>query len=350
MFGKTEEKDMNKIVKAVGLIALAAIVVVGMAGCDLGVLQVSGNVVNARAPRAVQYWKGTSNASDSLEGAQITLVDKKANSDNHYEGTVVDGAYSITGISAGKYTLSGVKTGWTFVPREVDITGFLGTLPDLLAYETPSDLSQILIMVEWQNKDMDVDAYVARDTSSDGIANGTIVCGYKSTGTLTIPGGTSLVGTNDYYVSGYGYYYDDPTTPTPGGLVNLERDITLSDPADQPRVETVSVNGATTDLESLRYYIRLYNQTGNNTLTGYPGASSEATVFVMQGTTHLGTYNIAVNSSEYILGVVQMKWTDSDSSWTIGSFSNPIFDSGDNSGLTGVRSLADGVVEVKEIK
>jgi hypothetical protein len=200
-------------------------------------------------------------------------------------------------------------------------------------------------MVEWQNKDMDVDAYVARDlTPNDDVVNGTIVCGYEGDGTHSIPGGGG-VGATTYYVDQYGYYFDDPQ-----GLVNLERDIVVSDPSDQPRVETVSITGASAGLETLRYYIRLFNQAGDTSLTGYPGASAEATVFVMQGSNHLGTFNIAVNSQEYVLGVLQMKWSSVGSAWTIASYSNPVFDSGDGTGLTGVRSISNGMAVVSEIK
>jgi hypothetical protein len=342
MFGKTEEKDMNKIVKAVGLAALAAIVVVTVASCNLVGMSVSGKVVNVRAPSTqTEFWKGTTNTSATLVGGTITLTNKKTT--DTVSGTIdADGTYVIDGVAAGKYTISGSAGGWSFVDREVDITGYFATLPDVLAYETPANLDEILVMVEWGNTAMDVDAYVTRDTDAyiGNDYDGTIIAGFASG--LTGGIGSTHAGT-------YGDYYYDTH-----GRVVLERDIIQVDttkPEDVklPRVETIRITGNYTNPETLRYYIRLFNQS-TGTLTGYPGASAEATVFVMQGTTNMGTYKIAVNSSEMILGVLQMQWNNSDSSWTIASYSNPYFDSGDGTNLTGVRSLADGVVEVSAIK
>lgn len=347
---------MNKIVKAMGLIALAAIVVLGVVGCE-GFFSLTfimdGKVVNALAPREqVQYWKGSVSTSATLTGARITLTNK-ANGDT-YTGTVGDGTYTIAGVEPGRYTMTGALSGWSFVPREVDITGYAGHLPDLLAYETPSDLDQILIMVEWQTTSMDVDAYVTRDTSDDGAYNGLQVAGYAG-GDVDGKNNTSTYLMHDLP------YFDDPED-----MVTLERDImqvgadaSIERSVDEtlPRVETVRIVGPSADaFETLRYYIRLFNyydaadpehsdaSVSVGTLTGSGGTShaesAEATVFVMQGTQSLGTYRIAVNTNEVILGVVQMQWDAAADKWIIGSYSNPGFDSDDYTDLGGVASIA----------
>jgi len=318
---------MNKIVKAVGLIALAAMVVVTVGSCDLVALSVSGSVVNVQAPKdSTSWWKST-DGTYSLDGAEITLTNLKTAST--YTGTVSSGAYTIVGVPAGTYKVTGSAKNWTFVPRQVDLTGYLNTLPNILAYVTPSGTNkdQVLVMVEWGNLSMDVDSYMARDTDPGSTYNGTPVAGYNLGG---------------------GYYSD------PHGYVSLDRDVTQNSDSTIPRVETIRVSSpvSAVGFEQLRYYLRLFNQT-TGSLTGNSSASSAsatATVFVMQGTEHLGTYQIAIDSDEVVLGVVQMEWTLAGSDpahWTIGSFANPYFTNGDNTGTTGIKSISTKPVVVK---
>lgn len=321
---------MNKIVRAMGLIALATIVVFTVVGCEelFGfLLSVDGKVVNVQAAKDSTEWWKSGKTSLTLEGATITLTNLK-DAAKTYHGTVSNtGTYAIGSVAPGSYTISGNQTGWTFVPRRVDITGFLSTMPTMLAYETPADLEQILVMVEWSTITMDVDSYMARDLSGDGINNGTIVVGYNTGG---------------------GYFTDASSK------VFLDRDITQDSPAAVPRVETIRVNGpAGTGFERLRYYIRLYNAS-TGTLTGDPTAdqkaSSGASVYVMQGSTHLGTFQIAIDSAEKVLGVVQMDWDNANSQWIIGSFGNPIYNNGDATGISGIKSMAGDPVEVDSIQ
>ncbi|OHD26803.1 MAG: hypothetical protein A2Y38_10770 [Spirochaetes bacterium GWB1_59_5] len=320
---------MKKIVR-LSAIALLAFAAISMTGCDLFgavIASVSGKAVNAQAAGdATDFYK---NDSITLVGASITLTNQSADGEDAAGTVSSDGTFSILDVEPGRYILSGSRSGWTFVPRLVDITGFMTTLPTVIAYPTPTNLDQILVLVEWDNVDYDVDSYMVRD--DDAYAD-------------TPDEGSEIVA--GYNISGS--YYTDPSTK-----ILLDRDVTNSSAAAIPRVETISIsnpaNAITT--EYLRYYIRLFNQsagslTGNTTTSLDPAG---ATVFVMQGTDHYGTYPIAYNSAEQVLGVVAMRWNVDDSSWDIGSFGGAWLN-GDGAETTGIKSIGFAPVVVDSIQ
>jgi hypothetical protein len=72
-----------------------------------------------------------------------------------------------------------------------------------------------------------------------------------------------------------------------------------------------------------------------------------ATAFVMQGNEHLGTYPIAYNSYENVLGVVTMYYNGTQ--WSIGSFGGA-WVNGDGTGITGIRSIGSAPVVVDAIQ
>lgn len=302
---------MKKILEAIAMLAVATMVL-GLSSC--GLLSVSGVVVNVQAPSTQEaFYKGDGTAT--LIGSIITMTDQS--SGKVLEGTVgSDGSYLIDGVGAGRYLVEGARDGWSFVPRVVDISGFLTSLPAMLAYETPADLDQVLIMVEWQNLDYDVDSYMVRDLTDDGDMNGTVICDWQA--------------------------------PSSDTYVKLDRDVTEKTDAAIPRVETMRVIGNSANPELLRYYIKLYIANTPGTLTGDNQATTNknpanATVFVMQGETHLGTYPIAYNSAEAELGVVAMEWDNAKTQWNIGSYGGAWSLPG------GARSVGNGVVLVDEM-
>ena len=276
------------------LVSVLAVFALLTAGCELfGLVAVSGNVVNVQAPKdQTEYWKG----STSLEGATITMrsMDEDAKT---YEGTVkADGTFNVGYVTPGRYEVTGSNSGWTFVPRIVDVSGFLNTIPPMMAYET-IDSNTILIMVEWTNLNYDVDSYVIRDNDEypDEVM-------------------TPVVGFN--YSAGTGYYTDA------ANKVFLDRDITVNTDKSIPRVETVRITGNYQNPEYLRYYIRLFaNTTGLTGDTANGVKPAGATVYVMKGTEHYGTFPIAYNTAEQTIGVVVLKLTGTDPvTWDLGSF------------------------------
>lgn len=278
--------------KRLGFAIVALIAIVALAGCPL-MFSVSGKVVNVRASGTqTEYWKG----STTLEGATITFRPLAGDKTDPITGTVgADGTFIVDSIPNGRYEVTGTQSGWVFIPRIVDVTGVFADIPPLLAYESASiSPTDILIMVEWTNLNHDVDSYIIRD--NDNLPDEVM---------------TPVVG----YNWGAGTYYTDGANK-----VFLERDVTTATPSSIPRVETVRITGNNQNPEFLRYYIRLY--TAGGSLTGEPGkAPSDATVYVMQGTTHMGTFPIAYNTAEQTLGVVTLQLTDvSPITWNIGSF------------------------------
>lgn len=322
MYESLKEGIMKKIVRlsAVAIIALATIAVVG---CDflLAVtMSVSGKAVNVLADVTTtdEYWKGESSSGTavSLVGASITLTSLKTGDSTTYS-TTVDGAgeWLITGIGSGKYRITGSQSGWTFIPMDVEVSGFLSEVTaDLLAYPTP-DGSPIMLIVRWSNELIDIDSHLVIDTNDDTATNSDVVY-YGDT-------------TNDFYVP---------------GAISLDRDVKF------PTVSSTTLNGYPVETIRitanpfgfaegysgfLRYYLESYSylsgttqQTTNNTLTGDPTAAytgrAEATVYVMQGTEHFGTWIMPIDTAEKTLGVIKIDvlGDGSTTSYTIKSFGN----------------------------
>jgi len=319
---------MKKIVR-IGAIALIAFAAIGVMSCDFVsfiIASVSGSAVNAMAEGTqVEFYKGDGTAT--LVGATITLTNQSSTGADAYGTVASDGTFTLYDVEPGRYILSGKHTGWTFVPRLVDITGFMTTLPTVIAYPTASD-SEIFVLVEWENTDYDIDAYMVRDTDGDGVDDGSIIVGYD----------------NDDVIPSAGYYTDT------SNKIFLERDVTTSTSADIPRVETIRVTGPVNagSVEDLRYYIRVWTSTGS--LTGdNDSAPAGATVFVMQGNAHLGTFPIAYNTYEDVLGVVAMRWNTGTQEWSIGSFGGAWLN-GDGDGIGGIKSISFSPVVVDEIR
>jgi len=321
--------------KKMKIAALALIVGMLMltTGCEFfaALLTVDGSVVNARAASTqTDFWLGKDSAT--LVDAKITLTNVKDSTKTYSAIVNSKGKYSIESLASGKYKVEGEKTGWTFIPRYIEVSGFLSTLPSILAYETAGiDASDILIMVEWQDVALDVDSYVVRDNSDNSALDGNIIVGYDDV--------------NNTYIK-------DPAVVD---KVTLERDINALTDVSVPRVETIRITAPNVpSFEQLRYYVRLYNQSAGS-LTGDGTSTTKAaaaTVYVQQGTTNMGTYTLAQDSSEQQVGVVAMEyrtWSDG-AMWYIGSFGATWLNGGSGTIITGMKSLTPGPVVVSEIK
>jgi hypothetical protein len=267
-------------------------------------VSVYGKAVNVRASSDSTSWYKDSTLS--LVGSLVTI--SKIGGYTSKTTTVGSaGTYAFSGIEPGRYKISAVQTGWAFVPRNVEISGYASELPDLLGYIIPGDLSEILIITEWQNASIDVDSHMIIDTSNaDALAGG-------ATGT-----------TFDVCWS----------APTYSSSVTLERDITpLKIAAGQPAVETVRISTnpfASTDGTGwLRFYLNAAS--GSGTLTGNSYASiaeAQATVHVMQGAEHYGSFSLATETQETTLLVLKMSVTRSGTITTYSIMSGGNFGDG----------------------
>jgi hypothetical protein len=270
---------------------------------------VDGSVVNARAGLDQNWYEGSGGAT--LSGATVRLVHlNPAESGKNRTATVSStGRYSISDVTPGRYWLRGEKSGWAFVPRQVEISGFANTLPNLLAYQPPGN-NTILLITEWENRQIDVDMHLVVDNANYDTLDPTVT---------TSP---EILGTINY------------NTKSMFGIT-LERDITNDDlaaNASLPAVETILIasNPFTADGTGwMRLYIKAWNVTGGLTgVTNDPSvgtvAPAKATVHTMQGTTHLGTFRIAIETYETMIGVlkIQTTYTSSATNYSIMSIGN----------------------------
>lgn len=320
---------INRLVLCVS-VALAGL---ALAGCDFsgnGSIQikngnVSGKAVDVQAASSGTYYSG-------LVGATITLTNS-ADGSKSYTATVgSSGTFSLSELPVGRYKVTGTQTGWTFVPRTVDITGD-ATLPDCLAYLTPTgaDADQILIITEWENAAVDVDSHLIID-NSDTFSVNPFFSYEENKDSPAYPhvfwGNKHFTGTNT----------SDPI------LVSLDRDVTPALIANgQPAVETLRIisnpcavyNTVDTSLNSdnngsgwLKFYLHSY--TGNGMLTGNsyapsPVKEARATVHVMQGTEHLGSFPLATETQEttvMALKISVIKNGDGTSTYSVMSTGN----------------------------
>ena len=302
---------------------ILGILVLGFTGCEWlfeaaieGLYTtVDGEVVNAKLQSTsdLDYWKSD---SDTLVGATISLY-KYDEDTGLFEATAkyedeVDnsGEVHFSEVYVGKYKVDGEKTGWTFVPRVVDIAGDDVNLPNIMAYPDAPDNS-FTILLSWQNDDIDLDSY------------------------LTFYDGTSTRNK---------VYYSNPTYNS--GLITLDRDITESTSAGIPRIETTTLmvpatstsegfftsSGTTEGIPDyqLRFYVDAYSAASDPSvsLTGMDGTKSSAfaQVDVMYvntdisfgplGPLHYGSWEIPWNTAENVLHVLNFEtYGGGTSSW-----------------------------------
>ncbi len=331
---------MKKIVR-IGAIALIAFAAIGVMSCDwlisAVVMGVNGKAVNvlAEVTTTDEYWKGESSSGTAvtLQGATITFTSLKEGDSTTYSTSVgSDGTWYLSGVNAGKYRITGSATGWTFIPMDIEISGFMSEVTtDVLAYPTPSG-DPLMVIVRWTNELVDIDSHMIIDTDTDLTAYADHVYFNKTSNTL-------------------------PAADT----VMLDRDVkyplSTSTSLNGYPVETIRVtqnpfgSGST---GQLRYYLQSYSYyngtsqvTTNTTLTGDPTATytgdADATVYVMLGTEHYGTWTMPIDTAEKTLGIlkIDVSGTSTATNYVIKSFGNE----GDAPKAIGSVSLSPVVVD-----
>ncbi|HPB66667.1 MAG TPA: carboxypeptidase-like regulatory domain-containing protein, partial [Spirochaetales bacterium] len=285
------------------------------------VMGVNGKAVNVLAEvtsTTDEYWKGesSSGAAVTLQGATITFTSLKEGDSTTYSTSVdSSGNWYLSGVSAGKYRITGSQTGWTFIPMDIEISGFMSEVTtDVLAYPTPTG-NPLMIIVRWNNELIDIDAHTIIDLDTD----------------LT-----------NYTGGDYVYHAKKTNTLPAAGTVVLDRDVkfvtSTSSTLNGYPVETVRVisnpfgSGFTGQLryylQSYSYYNGLSQVTSNTTLTGDPTATytgrADATVYVMLGTEHYGTWTMPIDTAEKTLGIlkIDVSGTSTATNYEIKSFGN----------------------------
>jgi hypothetical protein len=280
------------------LVALAAIVLIGVSGCgdfwNALVFSIEGEVIDAKQQ-----------TKTSIGGATVVLNDMDGN--KIAEATTdSSGYYLMDGVEPGTYELTGSKSGYAFISRVVKVNGVLQTFPDLFAVQETNDVS---IILTWNGDNVvDLDGKISVPPNTLGNGSNTFVA-YGDVGTAGFApedgrgSGRTLVG------------FDETTTPNTRD--DEERGVThdvdayAGNAGDFPRIETVtlpveSLTGTSgTTLGNvgdgaglvevgdqwegiLEYSVRAYS---NEVIasTGTP-KSAEANVYVLQGTDMLGSY------------------------------------------------------------
>jgi hypothetical protein len=301
--------DPMRKIHRLALCVSVALVGLTLAGCDFSGTtvtfqvknsSVSGKVVNVQAASSGIYYSG-------LTGATITLTNS-ADGSKYYATVGSSGRFSLSEVPVGRYKVTGAQTDWTFVPRTVDITGD-ATLPDCLAYRTPSDSSQILIITEWENASVDVDSHMIIDDNNDFSTSTPFP---EWTPTVAQPTNTAwphVSFTNPIY---RGSGTDD--------LVKLDRDITLENlNKGAPAVETVRIISCpfTDQTGWLKFYLNAYRYqntptgelTGNSYATPTPIKEARATVHVMQGSVLYGSFPLATETQETTVMALKIQVT-----------------------------------------
>jgi len=302
-------------VNRLALYVSVALASLALAGCDFPDTvsfkikdgSVSGKAVDVQAASSGTYYSG-------LVGATITLTNT-SDSTKYYTATVgSSGRFSFSDLPVGSYKVTGTQSGWTFVPRTVDITGD-ATLPDCLAYLTPTgaDADQILIITEWQNAAVDVDSHLIIDNSDNFDINSS----YPET----------AASSSAYPHVFWGNKYFTGTDINGSILVSLDRDVTPAlIAAGQPAVETLRIISNpcavtnTVDASDsngsgwLKFYLHSYKGANNNSqeLTGWSDQSireAKATVHVMKGVEDLGDFALASETAESTLMALKIQVT-----------------------------------------
>lgn len=315
------KKNLGKA--ALSLILLAVLPFV-FGACEITTIEyydVNGKTVNARAAKSsTEWWKS---GTETLQGATITFTNLST-AKTRTATVGADGTYKLYDVEAGEYKITGSKTGWSFVPRDVELTGD-GTMPDLLAYMLGSaETDAVLIITEWKNRSIDVDSVLVIDDQDQDALD---PANAATSNILATVGYTGYSGGAGAAVTSFG------GTPAKAAL---ERDITEvelgSTTTFYPAVETILIYSnpfsGTNNTGWLRFYLSAFN-TAAGDLTGNSYASpsvkrAEPTVHVMQGAEHLGTFKLPVETQEQTVGILKIKVTpvSGGTSYAIMSFGN----------------------------
>ena len=319
----------NTTKKKITLFATLAVLLLFIIGCEISVddgtitftlSSYTGKAVNVKAAGTTEsYWKVSDTVT--LEGAVVSIYAYDS-STGAYSTAAADtktatvsstGTFTFSSLEPNMYKLTAVKTGWTFVPRYIEISGSGTEFPDLLAYPT-ANAGQITLIASWNDTDIDVDAILTYGEINGTTQDWSTVAGVQNPdpgertkiyqGAVGSTSGIKL--DRDIYSAVYG----DPTSTTDKTPVGI------------PRVETITIYNSDwlTDGDVLFFYIDSYWDSEEGitnpaaipyqSLTGEEGAyaSAYAQVDVMYGTTHYGTWVLPWNTSEDTLKILAIDY------------------------------------------
>ena len=291
----------------------------------------SGQAVNVKASAAadVDALKDSSDSTVTLVGTVVKLIpigndgsftesaDTTITAD---EPVGSDGSFTFYYLPTNRYKLTGVKDGWTFVPRYIDISGDGSDLPDLLAYPT-ADAGVITLVTSWEDTDIDVDAIL---TYGEPETDTTTINDWTTDLNVQNPAlGTRTKISWKYPGSTDGIQLDRDVASATAGIESTRTDESV------PRVETISIYNddwlddgdvaylyvdSFFDEELVSDWDTVYLGDDYQSLTGEEGtyASAYAQVDVMFGTTHYGTWVLPWNTSETTIKVLRIDYDTDD--------------------------------------
>ncbi len=161
---------MKKTIRAMVLLAVIALIGLSMTGCEWlleeALTSISGTVVDGRTG-------GGTTDPDGVVGVTVTLT--PVNGGSALTATTdTNGYFSVDYENEGVYRLTASKSGWFFVPQDVNISGWLGTTSDVIGIETggskglSTTLSNALTLVlVWNDGYEDIDSHLTY-TDDDG--------------------------------------------------------------------------------------------------------------------------------------------------------------------------------------
>ncbi|WP_028974462.1 beta-sandwich domain-containing protein [Spirochaeta cellobiosiphila] len=285
----------------IGLISSCQVTVTETANYD-----VSGNVVNAEVATTSSYYYGMSSTRVKLTRYEDGVLRSYSTYTTYLSS---GGSYTFNGVENGTYKLTGELSGYTFVPMYVDITGSNTILPDLIGYQTPSNSTDILIFLQWDNTDYDLDLKLS---APSGASSRTVV---ESSSPSQTSGSANLSLKRDvkapYDLTGSKEGYNGTSS-------------------SEPRVETIRISGTPyynssagdvngVPQDEVRIYIDSYGRlksdgtfdTNNQYITGLTDNSipaADARLFIMQGSTLYGTWEVPFDTAETTLHVASIKY------------------------------------------
>ena len=287
-------------------------------GCSVTFNDYTGKAVNVKAAATSDFWKA--NDTLTLTGATVKLIPLDENGaytdGSNTISTTVDanGEFDFLSLYPNRYKLTGEWSGWTFVPRYVEVTGDGMQFPDLLAYLSSAAVAgEVTIITSWQNTAIDIDSILTYGGDNDVLPNN-----WSDTATIKDPEPGSRTKIDAQYAgSTEGIKHDRDIKSSTMNTANYD-----PTDADVPRVETITfyTDAWLDDNDVAYFYVDSYfdeectdpeiSTADYQTITGWEGNydSAYAQVDVMIGTEHFGTWVLPWNTAEDTLKVVRIRY------------------------------------------
>lgn len=268
---------------------MASVFVVLSSSCTAILFSVSGTVLNVKAD--------SSSKDSTLDGATITFTGQTDSAASvSYSATVSGDSYTVLNVEPGTYTISGSKSGFSFIPVEIKVSGLLQTAPNLLAFPTSSTPS-LTIALAWESTEWDLDLHAKY-------------------------GAEDLTATDSLRHVYYNNLDDDDLA---GASLVLDRDVffqngTLNNTPVETMSLTIDSTSATVN-DAIRFYVDQYSRKssgqGNTSATGgltgnsadgIPPAKATVYAFLSNGSTSslYGVWKLPVETQETTLRVLKV--------------------------------------------